>query len=141
MWSLQYIFVYVKLSQEAIVINTSEGIYHGPKVCDTKHYKRPCGLGSTLAANNVVLMYPNVPMRLSMSSGSTTTIPLLLSMPRSTSSGVTIPGHCCTSYTYNALAQTLAVQRHPPVPLCLTLNMITFVNMWLHMPLFDILVD
>jgi hypothetical protein len=28
--------------------------------CNTKNYRRPCGLGPTLVSNNVVLMYPDV---------------------------------------------------------------------------------
>lgn len=39
---------------------TSDGIYSVPNGCDTKNFRRPCGLGSTLTANNIVLMYPNV---------------------------------------------------------------------------------
>ncbi len=48
------------LSQISLTTHTNEGAYHVPNGCDTKNYRRPCGLGSTLAANNVVVMYPNV---------------------------------------------------------------------------------
>ena len=48
------------LSSTSIEVRASDGIYHVPNGCDTKNYRRPCGLGSTLVANNVVLMYPNV---------------------------------------------------------------------------------
>jgi hypothetical protein len=34
--------------------------YNVPTTCNTKNYRRPCGLGSTLVTNNVVLMYPDV---------------------------------------------------------------------------------
>jgi RNA polymerase Rpb2, domain 6 len=42
----------------------SRGLYHVPLGCPDKRYKVPCGLGSTLVSNNVVLMYPNVPQYL-----------------------------------------------------------------------------
>ena len=47
-------------------INTygARGQYVVPLDCPAKRYKVPCGLGSTLVVNNVVLMYPSVPQYL-----------------------------------------------------------------------------
>jgi hypothetical protein len=40
------------------------GVYKVPLGCPSKRYRTPCGLGSTLVSNNVVLMHPNVPQYL-----------------------------------------------------------------------------
>ena len=42
----------------------NRGQYVVPLDCPAKRYKVPSGLGATLIANNVVLMYPNVPQYL-----------------------------------------------------------------------------
>lgn len=42
----------------------NRGTYIVPLSCPSKRYKVPCGLGSTLVSNNVVLMYPDVPQYL-----------------------------------------------------------------------------
>ncbi len=40
------------------------GVYKVPSGCPSKRYRTPCGLGSTLLSNNVVLMHPDVPQYL-----------------------------------------------------------------------------
>jgi hypothetical protein len=48
------------LSGVCISYESDEMIWNVPNLCNNKNYRRPCGLGSTLVSNNVVLMYPEV---------------------------------------------------------------------------------
>ena len=49
-----------KYSDVLLTVAHESKLYKVPITCPTKRYKRPCGLGSTMFTNSVVLMYPDV---------------------------------------------------------------------------------
>jgi hypothetical protein len=49
-----------RLSHCDLSLDENGVTYSVPTGCSTKNYRRPCGLGSTLVSNTVVLMYPDV---------------------------------------------------------------------------------